>query len=131
MRVQIPCLPLESPFLTQSRNDAKTRSKTELKVQSPCIASLRLGVLALRSGTTHAPMVKWKSCPASNWVFRVRVLVGVLRKGRGMRGERRGPVHVRMTMLRHSSLAPRPWPLILHGVCGVADSARLAVNQEG
>ena len=27
---------------------------------------------------SRAPMLKWKSFPASNWAFRVRVLVGVL-----------------------------------------------------
>ena len=32
-----------------------------------------------------APMVKWKSCPASNRVFQVRVLVGVLDDGVGKR----------------------------------------------
>ena len=45
-------------------------------------------------------MVKWKSCLGSNEVVRVRLLVGVLNV------------------------------TIIYGVCGVAVSARLAVNQK-
>src|SRR5208283_522273 len=45
-------------------------------------------------------MVKWKSCLGSNEVVRVRLLVGVLNL------------------------------TVIHGVCGVAVSARLAVNQK-
>ena len=40
-----------------------------MRVRLPC---LPLELFAL--------MVKWKSFPASNWAFRVRVLVGVLMK---------------------------------------------------
>src|SRR5208283_1180781 len=48
----------------------------------------------------RAPMVKWKSCLGSNEAFRVQLLVGVLNL------------------------------TIIYGVCGVAVSARLAVNQK-
>ena len=47
-----------------------------------------------------APMVKRTSCLASNEVFRVRLLVGVLSE------------------------------TVIYGVCGVAVAARLAVNQK-
>ena len=45
-------------------------------------------------------MVKWKSCLGSNEGFQVQLLVGVLNE------------------------------TVIYGVCGVAVSARLAVNQE-
>src|ERR1700676_2547487 len=87
-----------------------------------------------------APMVKWTSSPASNRVFRVQVLVGVLAcwSWKGYPNWRREPVGSRpsATALRVRLPPLPPWnagPAALRlndGVCGVADSARLAVNQK-
>ena len=90
----------------------------------------------------YAPMVKWTSCPASNWAVRVRLLVGVLemeKNGRATRlatgsGWKPGehdelPCGFNSGHRREERWSPSADNYI-YGVCGVAVAARLAVNQK-
>ena len=92
-------------------------SPVEMRVRLPC---LPLGVPKVR-----APIVKRKSCLASNKAIQVQLLVGVLEEGIGELGIRDWK-----TQGIHRTPIPNPLPLIpICGVRGVAVAARLAVNQ--